>query len=337
MKYTDEEIDALLASLALSDYALTEEQKTTLKNLNEKQKAKIENRVKRLKKAGTATLAGLVATGVLASSIAISKHTGKKSDSSQLAPETPIVETFSPPAETTSTQKNGYLSIPEEPIYIARWSEDGEEYYFCTEEYVQYLAQQSLLKIEKIFTSIDGVTPVASGTETFYPEYFNYQLLTALANTESSYRIKKVNGEPMKSKDGALGMTQVLPETLDDVNEWLRETIGVKDLQYTPEDLLDPSKAMEVANLALIMFSKNHCKEDCNNPIHEIINRPFSFENQEQYMLCIYNNGIKTIADYQKAGVIDEYLIGGSEDAYVNKVLRYKEYLMSKTPQSTLE
>lgn len=241
-----------------------------------------------------------------------------------------IKEDNSPPAQistmapTTDTKKPE--AINPNNIYISTYN--GTKYFFATEEYMLQLSRESLSRVEAMLKSVDGITPVGTSSGSFYPEYFDEYLLTAVAFTESTYRISDTNGNLLESKDGALGLTQVKPSTLNDLNNWLHGTMGLTSVTYTIEDLHDPSKALDITNLLLIKICKNHGKMTSNNPVYPYLNESFTLERQEEIILAIYNNGYDNIMRYINNGIVYDYLKEGSSNNYVNKVLTKKEKLV---------
>ena len=209
----------------------------------------------------------------------------------------------------------------------------GDKYYYtCSTEYAMSLAQNSLRTVEKTLKTVDGITPVATDNGDFYPDYLNEYLLTAMALCESSFRIADSNGIPLTSKDNALGMMQIRPQTLQDVNNWLKNTMGL-NIQYSLEDLSDPQKSMDIATFILVQICKNHGKEHCNNPIYPYLKEEFSLSRQKEIVLALYNNGYDNMIDYAKEGTIFDYLSEGSKDNYVNKISRTAEQLEEKFSQ----
>ena len=196
----------------------------------------------------------------------------------------------------------------------------GTDYYVCSLPYVNKLAKVTLAKVKSTLSTVNGITPMASDSGDFYPAYFDEHLLTAIAYTESGFRTVDENGVPLTSNSGALGMMQIRPDTLTDVNNWLKNTMEL-DLQYSVEDLSDPAKSMEIATYYLIQTCKNHAKMNCNNPIFPYLKENFSYKRQEEIILAIYNNGYNKMLSYINDGTVYEYLSEGSKDNYVNKII----------------
>lgn len=264
------------------------------------------------KKAG----ALLLAPAIIAGTISYSKNAPKENSNLTPSVTSSVQETINTPISFDNT------------TYLANYQ--GEPYYFITEEYALSLASDSLTRVKEMLSTVNGITPVATTTGEFYPEYFNEYLLTALCYTESSYRISKKNGEPLKSNAGAIGLTQVKPETLSSLNNWLHNTLHLNNITYTTEDLSDPSKAMDITTLLLIQICKNHGKMGCNNPIYPYIQESFSLKRQEEIILAIYNNGFNNMKSYVENGTIYNYLSEGPASNYVNKILTKKERLEEK-------
>lgn len=208
----------------------------------------------------------------------------------------------------------------------------GTNYYTCDAEYALTTARQTLDKVEKILTSSDGVTPVGTASGNFYPYYFDEYFLAGIAYVETSFRICDESGKPVESKDGALGLMQIMPQTVKDVNSWLKTTMKV-DVQYTVQDLADPVKSMEIATFSLIQTCKNHGKQYCNNPLYPHLNENFSVSRQQEIILAIYNNGYQNMLKYVDNGTVFDYLSEGSSENFVNRVLTESKKLRQNFPQ----
>ena len=292
-------------------------------NLNAKFKQEMtESRLKTLKRVQCLIITtAIITTSIFTTFFAVTRSdSGEKTTSS--ATQTGSFPSLSSP-DKSNTKQN---------ITLQKYGDTS--YYIGSTEYVLSLAQNSLDKVEKILKTVDGITPVGSNTGDFYPEYFNEYMLTAIAYCESSFRIKDINGDPLRSKDNALGMMQIRPQTLDDVNHWLKNTMGL-DLQYSVNDLTDPQKSMDIATFILVQSCKNHGKENCNNPIYPYLNESFSMSRQQEIILALYNNGYGNMMEYIQNGTVFEYLSEGSKTNYVNKIISTAEKLEDHYSQLT--
>lgn len=284
-------------------------------------KEMLENRQKTIKRVQCLILT----TAILTTTFFTTFFIVKKYDTSE-KDKTSITQTSS--LQSTS-QGN---TTKKENITIQKFGD--KSYYVASPEYVLGLAQNSLSTVEKILKNIDGITPVGTNSGDFYPEYFNEYMLTSMAYCESSFRIKDTDGNPLKSNADALGMMQIRPQTLNDVNYWLKNTMGL-DLQYSVEDLSDPQKSMDIATFILVQTCKNHGKEKCKNPIYPYLNEGFSIARQEEIILALYNNGYSNMMQYIENGTVFEYLSEGSSNNYVNKIMKTAEMFEEKYSQLT--
>ena len=266
---------------------------------------------------------GLIAGAVLAGGIAIASRNIKPT-------------TNDPETESYSFSESAPITPPSSEIVNPNVYHDtyrGQTYLFAREEYVLELARESLTRVENLLMTVDGMTPVGTSSGDFYPEYYNEYLLTALCFTESSYRISDENGNLLKSSAGALGLTQVRPSAIEDLNDWLNNTLGLKNIKYTTEDLNDLNKAMDISNMILIKTCKSHGKVSSKSPIYPYLNESFSLSRQEEILLAIYNNGYSNMLSYIQNGTVYDYLSEGNPSNYVNKVLSKKDQLMEKYGQ----
>lgn len=269
------------------------------------------------KKAGALLLAPVVLAGGIAIS-APKNHTESNLPT--------IIDESNPETKPAPLNKN--------KIYIDKYK--NNLYYFATEEYVLSLASESLNRVQMMLSQVDGITPVGTTNGEFYPDYFNPYLLAALCHTESSYRIMDINGKPLTSSAGAIGMTQIKPEVIDDLNNWLHNTLKLKNITYSIEDLNDPAKTMDITTLILIQLCKNHGKIGCNNPIYTHLHEGFNLKRQEEIILALYNNGFTNMQTYIKNGTLYNYLREGSPSNYVNKILQKKEQLIERYGEQNL-
>ena len=173
------------------------------------------------------------------------------------------------------------------------------------------------------------MSPVGTKSGDFYPEYFNVNMLSAIAYTESTYRYIEADGDPLVSEDGAIGMCQLTPGAIKTINEWLSGTMEL-DKQYTVEDASDPLKSLELAILFNIRNSKNRLKEGKDN--YEKMGVKFSLDLQEKLLYAMYFYGEGNVQSAINNGkIFDTYLNPEWRDSnghnYVNKVLENKEKL----------
>ena len=205
----------------------------------------------------------------------------------------------------------------------------GIEYRYCSKNYVERLSRQALKNVDKLMHQVPNMSPVGTKTGSFYPEYFNVHMLSAIAYTESTYRYIEADGDPLVSEDGAIGMCQLTPGAIKTINEWLSDTMEL-DKQYTVEDASDPLKSLELAILYNIRNSKNRLKEGKAN--YEKMGVKFSLDLQEKllYAMYFYGEGNVQIA-INNGKIFDTYLNPEWRDSndhnYVNKVLENKEKL----------
>lgn len=208
---------------------------------------------------------------------------------------------------------------------ISLKSYNGTKYYTMSEEYTLQIARESLDRVEKLLKeNVPGLSPVG-GNKDFYPSYYDEYMLTGLAYTESSYRICREDGTPLTSKDGALGPMQILPSTVNYVNYWLKDVMEVKGVEFTTIDLINPEKAMDIANLYLISCAKNYAKATSNNSLFKVMKEDFSVERQQELIIAMYNEGPGNMLSHAKSGTIKQYLKEGSKTNYLNKVLTNAE------------
>ena len=230
-----------------------------------------------------------------------------------------------PPASSSSIG-----STSQSPdIYIDSYN--GENYYFCSQDYVYELAGKALKNCEKMLTAVDGVSNM--GNKGFYQSFFNEDMLAAITFTESTNRIKHEDGSPLTSSTGALGMCQLEPVCIKTVNKWLRDTMTITDKEYTTEDANDPLKSLEMATLAFIRNSKNETKP--SDETYKQLGVPYSEELEEKLLYAMYFYGEGNFERAcQDGSIFDTYLNPKWKDAnghnYVYTVLKNKQMLISQ-------
>lgn len=292
--------------------------------------------LERKNKLKTAAIASALAGATILGSVGIASKIENSSSaiSPNPAPEETIIDKtpnkndLNTPSYVTFTPTlPEYAKNFENPIYIDTWSEDGQEYWFCSEEFALELARQSM---QIIADKMEGCGSMGEKNGPFYADFFDEYFLAGNAYAESSLRICKTNGEHMKSKDNACGMTQITEDAINTLNKWLPETMDIHDTTYSMDDLLDPEKAMEISTLYYYYICKNHCREDCNNPVYKWMGEEFSKSRQQEISTAIYNNGIGKIKEYINNGTIEDYLSNGSSMNHANRVNREEERLRQK-------
>ena len=116
---------------------------------------------------------------------------------------------------------------------ISAINKNNEYGYKLTEGEVLEIASKALIKIENNLVS-NGATSMGEPGSSFYPEWFNPKMITAIAFIESSYRETNSDGSPLLGCEvtnhlgeieQARGMCQVLPSTLEHINYWLKNTM----------------------------------------------------------------------------------------------------------------
>lgn len=222
----------------------------------------------------------------------------------------------------------------DENTYIDRYN--GEYYLFATQDYVYELLKTALTDIEQMLGEVEGITPVGTQSGKFYPKYFNADMFSAIAFTESTFRIEKSDGSPLVSHTGAVGMCQIEPIAIDTVNKWLRDTMGL-NIRYTLDDANDPQKALEISILYNIRNCKNKAKE--GKPIYNQMGVDFSLEMQEKLLYAMYFYGEGNVENSAINGTImDTYLNPEWKDDngnnYVYDILKNKEYLINIRTQN---
>lgn len=243
--------------------------------------------------------------------------------------------------EMNDTFKDREEGIVNEPAqnkgntYIDRYN--GEYYLFATQDYVYELSKTALTDMEQMLGDVNGITPVGTKYGDFYPDYFNADMFSAIAFTESTFRIKKSDGSPLVSHTGAVGMCQIEPIAIETINKWLKDTMGV-DISYTIDDANDPQKALEISILYNIRNCKNKAKE--GKSIYDQMGVDFSFEMQEKLLYAMYFYGEGNVENSAINGtILDTYLNPNWKDAngnnYVYDTLRNKENLINNKTQNT--
>jgi len=115
---------------------------------------------------------------------------------------------------------------------------------------------------------------------------------------------------------------QILPETVNYVNYWLKNVMEIDGIEFTEKDLTDPEKAMDIANYYIISCCKNYGRINCNNSLFKMMNKDFSASLQQELMIAMYNEGPGNIITHIKDKTINQYLKQGPKDNYLNKVLK---------------
>jgi hypothetical protein len=211
---------------------------------------------------------------------------------------------------------------------------DGQEYLFCTRDYVYQLAQQALNNCEQLFANDPAVKDM--GKNGFYQDFFDEDMLAAITYTESTFRVQKTNGQPLESHTGALGMCQVEPTAIDTINSWLVSPMEVEGVNYTKADANDPLKSLEMATLLLIRNSKNETKP--SDETYTQLGVPYSEELEEKLLIAMYFYGEGNVKNACKNRTLfDTYLNPEWRDAYGNNyvytVLKNKEMLINERNQ----
>lgn len=236
-------------------------------------------------------------------------------------PEDPSMQNpnINPPYNTIYTPTlPEYAKNFNNPIYTTTWA-DGKEYWVCSEEFALELSRRALENVENM---LQGCGSMGEKNGPFYADFFDEYFIAGNAYAESTLRICQTNGDQMKSKDNAIGMTQILPGTLTTLNNWLTNTMGIHDVKYTEADLNNPEKAVEISTLYYYYICKNYCRDVCNNSVYKLMGIEFSKSRQQELCTAIYNNGIGNIQTYIKNGTIDDYLFNGSPNNHANRVKR---------------
>lgn len=280
-----------------------------------------QNKIK-LKAAGAAIVsAALIGSSALGVGIATKKDLPQNNQEIQ----TQIIE----PNNLQVSQKTDYDFTPSQsnPNFEIK-SIKGVDYYCCTPECTLELARQSMARIQKLLQSA-GATPVGLDSGEFYPEYYNEYLLSGIAMTESSLRVCTTSGEPLVSKDGAIGLMQVLPKTVSTINDWLVDTMGITGLSYTTQDLSNPEKSMDIANLTLIWICKNYCKPNCNNPLYKKMDKEFSLADQKNILIATYEQGPDEMIKHINSGKIAYYITPENSGNYLSKINFWQQHFLS--------
>jgi len=255
----------------------------------------------------------------------------KKQDS-DVPTRVPVASASKDPSKPNKTP-----SVSDSPnIYIDTFQ--GEDYYFCSQDYVYDLASKALNNCKSMLTSVDGVTNM--GKNGFYQDFFNEDMLAAITYTESTNRIKHADGSPLVSSTGALGMCQLEPDTINTINRWLEDTMTIKDKKYSLEDTSDPLKSLELATLAFIRNSKNETKP--SDETYKQLGVPYSQELEEKLLYAMYFYGEGNFEQAcQNKTIFDTYLNPDWRDAnghnYVYTVLKNKQMLMAKKQQQNTD
>jgi len=288
--------------------------------------AKEKNKSNKKQKIISAISGVLAATSILGASVGLASC-GKNED--------PKLPEDKPGQTQIQTQRPdaGYIA-PQDGMYQDTFG--GEDYIFCTTDYVYQLAGQALDFCEQTFASDPEIKDM--GKNGFYQSFFNEDMLAAISFTESSFRVKKANGQPLESSTGALGMCQVEPITIDTINSWLPDTMGVRNLSYTKEDAKDPLKALQMATFALIRSSKNETKP--SDETYKQLGVPYSEELEEKLLYAMYFYGEDNFEKACANGTMfSTYLNPEWRDAngnnYVYTVLKNKEMLMAERQQNS--
>lgn len=190
--------------------------------------------------------------------------------------------------------------------------------YILSQDEVLELASVALRNIEENLIS-NGASSMGEVGTPFYPKWFNPQMIATIAFMESSYRATNNDGTPLLGKEvvndrgekeRARGMCQILPSSLNQINNWLKNTME-SDLSYTIEDCDNPEKALEICILINIMNCKNYF--DSNEDIYIDPNYNFkdNIDLQGQCVVASYKYGCGNI---HKA-----YLNNTLYDTYLNK------------------
>ena len=295
---------------------------------------------KKLKAAKVATGALVVTLSGMLIALDIALPNKNKDNPTTNQPESSPVDTI--PQDTSPKETDPIYEVPDQgpqegDIYIDTYN--GEYYYYCSQEYVYEVANKALDNCEKMLTAIDGVTDM--GDNGFYQDFFNEDMLAAIAFTESTNRIKHVDGSPLESETGALGICQIEPITIRTVNKWLEETMTINDKKYTYNDANDPEKAFEIAVLACIRLLKNETRPGDENYIN--MGAEYSKDLQEKLIYAMYFYGEGNVRDAcRDKSIWNTYLNPEWKDAkgrenYVFKVLRNKKYLLDQKQKAQLE
>ena len=182
-----------------------------------------------------------------------------------------------------------------------------------TQDEVKQMAKVALQNVEKELLKNDA-TPVANLDGDFYPEWFNEDMLTTIALLESTYRATEEDGKPLYGErvvmeDGSIqrarGMCQLLPLAVEDINIWLRDTMG-SDKVYTEKDCDDPIKSLEMASLLLIKNCKNYFKE--GKEIYNSLDLKNNPEMQRDLTVASYHYGGNVSVAYYDGTLLDTYL-----------------------------
>lgn len=273
-----------------------------------------------------ASVAGaLIASGITVGTI---MHTSK-TKTPESSPRKNIKEdvTYVTKAEEKEVKIPGQTEVySESEISVKKYG--GTNYYMMSEDFAVKIAGESMARVEQMLKeNVPNIAPLAPGDDTFYPDYYDAYMLAGLSMTESDFRICTEDGTPLTSNVGALGPMQIKPETVDYVNYWVKDVMGIKGVQYTINDLTDPEKSMDIANLYLISCAKNYTRDNCNNPIFKKMGVDFSKTRQQQILIAMYNEGPGNMLNHAEDGSIYSYLKEGPKTNYLNKVLTKTEQI----------
>ena len=206
----------------------------------------------------------------------------------------------------------------------------GEEYYMFSTEQILEIGRQSLAECEKVLGEVDGLRHFGKNGETVFPDFYDEYLIAGLAFTESSYRIYDEDENLLKSSANAYGLTQIKASTIDYVNWWMEEVMGLENPGYTIEDLKDPRKAMEITNYFNLSSILNYVRD--SKPIY--IAAGATEQGQKEAMIAIYNAGAGNVQAYAKSGTLHQYLSSGPKSNYVNKVLSHEAQIRAEATGS---
>jgi len=180
-----------------------------------------------------------------------------------------------------------------------------EEYLYCPEEYVLKLAEYAINKLNYQYQQSGKMNSLSNGK--YIPDIISPKLLTAIAMTESSYRVETKSGKPLgydrqgSRANNAEGILQQKPAFVEDASNFSL-TLGGEE--YTKEDRYNPLTAMEICVTNLNRIYRAYLQNG-KSTYKALATNGTSEDELLGALIIAYNQGEGAMSKWAKSGKLD--------------------------------